>query len=734
MKKLSISISLMFLPVLIFLGTTFSQAQENLDEMIARQQRQTSAAWGSQYLEDPSNYYIWQPESFCYTDLQTGTEVWVVERAPDLSEYYSVEHASNAWSFNGSKIGFFSSQRPTGNPAVTGEYHLRWIVNSDGSGLRACEGYGRRDTPFEGFGWAHTENSNYTFGSGSGEGSNSYTLYKNTVGENNVITGTLILNTGSVNTTKKELVKDGVSSNDSWIIARDIETHDAGPCNVRTTREMYFIHLDGTPAVDSHWGIARGIGPSGDPYGDHVTSSEESFHDVWAIGYDGNRIIGDYGSTSDIFVMMTRTGSCPSDNGPQWADWDGNSFGPNEEIKVISNGEGLPNNPYGIQYFGHPTFDKWGRYGLVGTYEDSPPPGTRIWDSQTNSFLPNYVLYDSYDGQHHTWAGWTDFVAGINPTTMNLQMNKYNESNTGPNFKVVCQTHHPGYSGNYNGYPRPSQSPDGTKIAFATVWLNNGGDDNPYISYAVAYYPYPPTNLTAVNDNGIKISWRPPTYTDRGWPDESSDPPPYAREIKTYHIWRSTSQNSGWSEIGAVDAGYHVDSYYSLMPNLDELIYTDHPADGTYYYALTSEEYSRLESKELSEILRVTVASGQLTGSSVVQAKGQKNFWTTPPSAPANVNVAAQSTAGHYLLTWEEPENSKIRYYNIYYSTGETPAPIRENRIASVPVGTSRYLDWCAQNTGASYLITSVDRQGNEGSSFIPSSGPRKPRNLKITK
>ncbi len=86
--------------------------------MIARKSRYATAAWGYQYLEDPSNHNIWQPETFSYTDLATGREVWVVVHAPDLSDFYSKEHGSNAWSFDGARMGFFSMPRRTGNPAV----------------------------------------------------------------------------------------------------------------------------------------------------------------------------------------------------------------------------------------------------------------------------------------------------------------------------------------------------------------------------------------------------------------------------------------------------------------------------------------------------------------------------------------------------------------------------------------------------------------------------------------
>ena len=105
-----------------------------------------------------------------------------------------------------------------------------------------------------------------------------------------------------------------------------------------------------------------------------------------------------------------------------------------------------------------------------------------------------------------------------------------------------------------------------------------------------------------------------------------------------------------------------------------------------------------------------------MMGPAAIAAKaGQKNFWKQPPAPPKNVTVQKTNTPGHVQLTWEEPTDSKIRYYNLYYSTTGTPTADQRNRIASLPVGTAKHLDWLAvPNARHAYLVTSVDRQGNE--------------------
>ena len=690
--------------VVLTLFPKFAMAEENLDELMARKARYATNPWPSNLLENASNNYIWQPETLMYTDITTGHEVWILVHAPDIQEIYSTEHGTNIWSYNGSRIGFFSDARPTANTAL-GSKHRRWIVNSDGSNLRAAEGYGRSDLPFEGFGWAHTNNAYYTFGSGGSEapGSAYYKLYKNIVGANNIVTSALVLDTSSVNKYKKEIVKEGISGDDSWLVARDITTHTANTrCNVANTREMYFIRLDGTPQVVRHWGIARGI-----VFGTHTSASEERWHDVWAPGPKPTRIIGQYESDPTTpFVSMARDGSCV-DGGPVFQAWNGGSFG-NDEAKIISNVASTP-NPYGNPYFGHPVFDRWGKYALIGTYTDNPAPGTRIYNVETNTLEPGYVFqYKKYDSAHKSWSGWTDYVISEespwprdNPTQHFLMANKWNDSYQNA-FYVV----NPHFSGNYTNYmalPRPGQSPDGTKVAFAEHFLNNGGQSYPYIAWAVVYYPKPPLNLRAqANGSAIRISWDRPSYTTRGWPNEVTDAPPKAREIKGYHLWESDIGQGGWREV-TLDA-IQTENIDIQLPN------------GTVkYYAVTSEEYSRLESRTLSEVIRVSVDTNRTVTSSKTAAAAKTGFWTTPPPAPSNFTSTALPTLGQYRLTWSEPSNAKIRYYNIYYSNVGVPPVDQQHRIASVPIGTNSFIDWLADRAQpAYYQITSVDRQGNE--------------------
>ncbi|OGF50574.1 MAG: hypothetical protein A2231_10025 [Candidatus Firestonebacteria bacterium RIFOXYA2_FULL_40_8] len=708
--------SKMFLIVVILgINNTLFAAIENLDEVIARKARYSTNTWPANKLEDANNNYIWQPESLCYTDVTTGHEVWVLVHAPDIEQVFSREHGSNVWSFDGSRVGFFnnseSNGRPTSKPSPGSNYNWRWVVNTDGTGLKLCEGYGRSGIPFEGFSWAHTENAYYAFGSGSAEASDSanYKLFKNVVGSNNIITGSLVLDTSSVNTYKKDMVKDGISTDDSHAVFRDFTERSLSTPNPINCAATYFAALKPAPALNSWWGNARHIGPStggwSDPYGDHLSSYENRFHDVWSPGPAGSWIMGQY-SGGGLFNIFKSNGSA-GDGGPLWQDWNGSSFGANE-IAVISC-DGTPANPYGTTYFGHPVWDRWGKYALIGTYTDSPAPGTRIYNYSNHSLESNYPLNNNvYDGQHHSWTGWTDYVIGVHPTSYIIYSNKWN-GNYSSAFQVVNT--HLTYVGNYNAYPRPSQSPDGTKVAFAASFLNNTSDGYPSILYAVVYYPAPPVNINAAkNGSNVRLSWTRPSYTTRGWPNEGSDPAPKSREIKGYHIWVSDNGETGWTEAFA-------DIVLTEYCDLSQINST------VKYYAVTSEEHGGLESRKLSAVLQVTLdGSGNVTVSQYA-SEGKTGFWTTLPPSPgssgsinftyldwladkskpayygvtsvdrqgnesASASVTPLGSANGNILEWIKPDDSKIRYFNIYYSGNGAPPADQKYRIASISVGT----------------------------------------------
>ena len=82
-------------------------AQQNLDELVARKARHSTASWGKDYLESAN--YIWQPERVTYIDTTSGLPVTIIIKTPDVQTIYSKEYNNQAWSFD-SFGGFWETQ------------------------------------------------------------------------------------------------------------------------------------------------------------------------------------------------------------------------------------------------------------------------------------------------------------------------------------------------------------------------------------------------------------------------------------------------------------------------------------------------------------------------------------------------------------------------------------------------------------------------------------------------
>lgn len=154
----------------------------------------------------------------------------------------------------------------------------------------------------------------------------------------------------------------------------------------------------------------------------------------------------------------------------------------------------------------------------------------------------------------------------------------------------------------------------------------------------------------------------------------------------------------------------------SVVTAGNPIVVADDPGDGVWLYGITTEEHSGLASEEMSEIIKVTVSGGEVTGTVIQQAQGKSDFWTTLPAAPTNFAVGTKAN-DQYPLIWTEPTDTDglIRAYNIYYDSTSNPAATQANRIATVPKGTAAWKDFLAVlATPGKWGITSIDKYGNE--------------------
>ncbi|MEK7218719.1 MAG: hypothetical protein AAB728_04610, partial [Patescibacteria group bacterium] len=663
------------------------------------------------------------PETFMYHDVATGHEVWKMSDTPLLTSIYHNDIGVSPWSADGKRLAFKSAQ-PT-QAGYSYSQGIWFVASTTGLNLRptveaANRGYHSVHAYFE---WSPQEPDVY-YEIGYDGAPNDNELYRTRVTDAAVSTARLFTLPESVRINKM------VSSDGRKVLLTDSGDDTMYPTTVFPVGSETVNDADGY-ATDRDLGL---YGGTPDP----ITGMHNQY-------YPGDGTwwwMSPSGASPGAWWRLKTIGSA-ADGGPLYNNADYPVTDPNYDF-----GEAWPENttggthrdPFGSDYWSHFVPDMWGRYALHSSV-DASPPGPGVWDIVNH----RYKVYTFGNGaQHHDWHGFTDWIVssgGPNDPTGRAATQVLAANINDPNSQFLVNNAYSRYDGGtaYSSLVRPGQSPDGTKAAWHSEYLN--GTDAVDIFWSVVMYPYPPTDLAAAGNGGsVSLSFLPPTYTDRRWInpqtgeiDEVNGEVLYAREVKRYRLWSSSSPTSGWSMVKDLDASYANDTVTNtLKPTANaawvspanKLSLQDAPGDGTWYYALTTEEHSGLESDALSEILRVTVQNGSVSSSQVVQAKGQRDFWRSAPPAPSSLSVTPGTAAGHFRLDWTEPTGSTTRYYNIYSSSSGNPTATQSSRIASLPSGTSTYLDWLAPVAMPSYGITAVDRYGNESPvAYIGGSG-----------
>jgi len=690
-------------------------ALQGLDEMARRAARRGRNAWPGALLERDGDY-AWQPETLCYKDVKTGHEVWRMTSTPDLRSYYHNDIAMTPWSADDRRMGLQSWRRSKAWPYR--DRVLWMVVNTDGSRMRPTvnsNGYMH---------WSPLLPDAYYSPGGSrvkGASPGGNILYKVTVTDDGPATR------------MKRLVTyaSGRGCGSRKFISSDGRMYVAMPSVFPGSKgqeyEMFYMPTRIYPDEEAKPLLQKAYSVDRD-FGDYLPKpyTKGRYHDAYLLG-DGSWY---FAIDKQLGYWRIKTlGSAP-DGGAKFSPYDPKTGDHGEIIPVdvdkIRQGAKLK-APWDTQskhraateeafFLGHPGFDRWGElvcYADYGTIDDK---GRFYMGCNVYDFVNHKPIRDDWrplsDGcVHCDWEAWSDwcvvsvYKSQYVPGENRIECFPYDER--GKNY-VVCMTHNMKGKGKiapYYNHTRPAQSPDGTKVAWHSDFLN--GKDVPDCYWAVCHYPRPPVALKAERSAGsVKLTWKMPSYTRRGWPKKADTPPP-AREIRRFHIWRAEAKDGPWQEVGAFAPKYRIDDGRScIVPEKLE-----HRVRGDGFYALTSEEWSGLESGGLSEIIEIKRGRAK-----IVSKAGQKDYWKTPPPELKGLTVRKGGAGGHFELSWAAARSDKVRYCNIYYSTKGAPEPVQANRIASVPAGTATYLDWLAdaQAAEAHYSVTAVDRQGNE--------------------
>lgn len=278
---------------------------------------------------------------------------------------------------------------------------------------------------------------------------------------------------------------------------------------------------------------------------------------------------------------------------------------------------------------------------------------------------------------HPTWCGhdpdWFFYAVGTPDTDSPFSRRLVAGRADGSELRKICtpfDRRRGENEGGYDAIPRPNQSPDATKCWFHSSMLM---PSNRYTGSYIAVFrrPWPPAEVKiSGKGSATTVTWKPHALS---------------REIKGYHVHRSGDGGASFSEITAeaVSGTAYIDS-------------TARSGTG-YVYAVTAEEWSRLESDQAA----------------TSEGKTVKGWDRTPPSGVAGFR--AERKDGLIRLVWEASAEKDLRYYNLYASSQGKPAIGQKRRLVSPPRGERGYIDWTAPLSGVMYYaITAVDRQGNE--------------------
>jgi pectin methylesterase-like acyl-CoA thioesterase len=92
---------------------------------------------------------------------------------------------------------------------------------------------------------------------------------------------------------------------------------------------------------------------------------------------------------------------------------------------------------------------------------------------------------------------------------------------------------------------------------------------------------------------------------------------------------------------------------------------------------------------------------------------------TTAPTGP--IDLAATPGDSKVDLSWKANPETDLAGYNVYRSTGSTVALTAANRLNGSPLTASAFTDRTAANgTAYTYVVTAVDRAGNESEASAP--------------
>ena len=610
---------LIYVLVTALLLSSQALAHEDLDELEARRSRKRVNTF---YSGEDAASHVWQPQTVIYKDTSTHHEVWVWGSLDDSStnggQGAYPEYGWQPWSADGKRMTF-SQDKNVGCFTRDSRFDPWFTARSDGTYWRPqCETMARTVNSRGYPNWSPTyPDVQYVvpFNSSGVSGADENAVNREVVTDTGM-TSTQIAdmipgNTGSnrCGRIKSNLTGDGLYFIGSTYTSEDpyyiVQVEPAGSCGLVLSWNF--------PAIDTYW---------------LSSAQDDDLHDEFLTGNASEGywfyVMPGGGSNSTWWRLKLwaegDTSSAPThtqDRTSPYDWWEGTAS--QQEVQVVMDEYGTSRGPEPdhvtlSNYSAHSAFDQWGTH-YTGCDTNIGPAWAAMQvvdiSDNDNSWDRIGLWNESDTGCYYTvWEGWTDYPVFVSDPPAQKAI-LYDSTSSGDHI-LVAQTH----SNTVGDFQSPGQSPDGTKMVSKSDWLNpSSGISDLFIG--VVYYPYPPEIKSVTASGGtvsVEVWWDLDGdrrgYTERGWPDEDSDPAPLPREIREFRLWRCTgtcTASSGtWTPLTQVD--YGIFNTYDFSDGIwrsgneasNTWTLTSSAASSTqYFYAVTSVEWSGLESRTL---------------------------------------------------------------------------------------------------------------------------------------
>ena len=593
-----------------------------------------------------------------FTDAVTGSEIWQLDgdESPGTVQIPGILNRT-PWNKNGQHF-ILSSDRCVPNQ-FCGDVH-QFLYNADGSFARPIIPRDPTRTPTWArnvglYGYAPWDNVNpnvlyWATGNDNNHGffnSPQSSVYAINIAEGDLATKIVDL----PNPTRRKTIQSYLTS-DNILMVQDANPDLTSGITPTFIVNLYMINVSKKKLLYSYpinFGLRAPNHSSSEEYHLHDIYFRRSVADTYIFNYGPKTMVGE-----SVFFEMPLKGDATEGK--------------------LAYSDAAAATPY----YSHPA---WNRDGTLVTYSGESVLGSNKWgvwirnhdERKTLAQVgtsANHIGWDGYDPNFVVYDGWTgptsyDLTSATTDGKMTrtlVRLPPRDANNPGPNMLIG-----------------PAQSPDATKVMFAApLEFVTGAKLKTYI--AVDHRPIAPT-VAVTSTSPMVLRWTPYLAS---------------HEVKGYRVYRSSRLNAEFDEISkGLVTGTAFEDPSAI-------------AQSTYFYAVTAEENSGLESDQPS-VVKATIGG---ESSAATWLSGQR-VYTTPPAAPTEL-IAVPTKQGVWSLSWTPSRSMNVRYYNIYYATSGAPSATQTYQVASVPAGRRTFTYWLADATApAHFAITAVDRQGN---------------------